>query len=485
MKLDFQAEEFEDLLQQASRIVLNWYRELEERKVYHNYPAAEIAERFDEPLPVQGTEVAELLRLVEQDVAERSNLNIHPQYYAYITGGANQVAILAELLRTALNQNNLKWHSAPANSEMEKIVVRWVSEFIGYGVPGAGVLASGGAVANFLALAVARKQQAPFDVAEEGMAGGPRMCVYVSSEGHSSIDKAADMLGMGKKYVRKIPVKPDFTMDPQALVAHIEADRQQGLLPVCVVGIAGTTNTGAVDPLETLAGICRQYGLWYHIDAAYGGPAAATEAAGPLFTGIHLADSLIVNPHKWLYAPFEAACVLVRKGEHLRDTFSMIPPYLRYGQQDQRTDLMEYNLQLTKDFKALKIWMAFKAYGAHGLRKAISHDLHIARYLADCIRQTPDFELLAPVPLSIVCFRYLGPGGKIRDEQALNQLNERILQAVEADGRVFFTGTQLQGKTALRCCCINHRREERHIDELLNIIREIGLRFTNPPISGT
>lgn len=483
MNLDFPPDQFEQLLQQASDIVSSWYRALDSQPVYRQHSAREIFDHFDEPLPEAPEEVGELLKQVERDVYERSNLNIHPQYYAYITGGANQVAILAEMLRAALNQNNLKWHSAPANSEIEQIVVRWIAEFIGYGPPGAGVLVSGGAVANFLALAVARKQQAPIDIAEEGMAGAPRMCVYVSEQGHSSIDKAADMLGIGKKYVRKVAVDAAFRMEPRALRARIRADRAQGLLPMCVVGIAGTTNTGAVDPLEELAAICREEGLWFHVDAAYGGPAAALPSCQELFTGLELGDSLIINPHKWLFVPFEAACVLVRDGEHLLDTFSMVPPYLRTGQAAHGTDLMAYNLQLTKDFKALKIWMTFKAYGARRLRQAIEHDIQMAHYLARQLEQAPDFEVLAPAPLSIVCFRYRPPS--MAEGPWLNVLNQRILAAIEGDGRAFFTGTELNGQTSLRCCCINHRRDHRHIDELIEVIRELGERSLAEDEQGT
>lgn len=478
MKLDFQGERFENLMNKAASIVRKWYDQLETTKVYHNHSAKEIFEHFDEKMPEEGIDIEALLKIVESDIFDRSNLNIHPNYYAYITGGGNQVAIIAELLRTALNQNNLKWHSAPANTEIEKIVLHWISEFIGYGTDSIGVLASGGAVANFLAMAVARKNMAPFDIAEEGLAGGPKMVYYASAEGHSSIDKGADMLGIGRKYVRKIPAKADYTINTTALITQIEADKKAGLLPICVVGIAGTTNTGAIDPLDELADICAKYNLWFHVDAAYGGPAAKSSLSDWRFKGMDRADSLIINPHKWLFIPFEAAALLVRKESHLRNTFSLIPPYLRYGQDEHRTDLMEYNLQLTKDFKALKIWMTFKAYGAKAIRTSIDRDIELARYLESQILASDDFELLAPVHLSIVCFRY-NPNSLNLNEEQLNKINRQILEEIEADGRVFFTGTQLNGKTSLRACCINHRREKKHIDILMTVIREISEKCSN------
>lgn len=475
--LDVDASEFKQWMQSATEIINDWFRDLDKKKVFHNYSSEEIREHFWESLPEEATPVSELLETVSKDVFLRSTLNIHPQFYAYITGAGNQISILAELLRNALNQNNLKWHSAPANTEIERIVIEWIADFIGYGKDCGGVLASGGAIANFLSLAVARKIKAPENIAEEGLYGCPPLTVYVSAEGHSSFDKAIDMLGVGRKYLRKIPVDADYKIRTDKLVATIEADIAKGFLPICIAGIAGTTNTGAVDPLEELAEISQKYNCWYHIDAAYGGPAARLADQRELFKGIDLGDSLIINPHKWLFIPFESACVLVRDPNHLRKTFSLIPDYLQSDNDGLvRHDLMEYNLQLTKDFKALKIWMAFKAYGAKRILDAVQWDIQLATYLASKVKTNSHFELLAPPSLSIVCFRYLR---KNVSEDDLNELNQRILYEIEADGRVFFTGTKLKGKTALRCCLINHRRTHQHIDQLLDVITEIAEKIIN------
>lgn len=480
MSLDFNPESFKNHLKQTGEIIEKWYSNaLRGSKIYQNYSPKDIRQVFDEPLPMQPVEITSLLSKIATDVFNMSNFNPSPNYYGYITGGGNQAAILAEVLKNAINQNNLKWHSAPANSEIEKIVVKWICQFIGYTDDAGGVLVSGGSVGNMINLAVMRKQKCPVDIANEGMYGVPKMTVYVSEQGHSSLDKAMDMLGMGTKNLRKIAVDENFQIDCQLLEQQIEQDKATGLLPVCVVGIAGTTNTGAVDPLRKLGEIAKKYKLWYFIDGAYGLPGAGTELVGKQFDGLELADGLLVNPHKWFFVPFETACVIVKNKQHLVDTFSMVPDYLRAGKdQTDRDDLMDINLQLTKDFKALKVWMTFKAYGAERLKEAIENDCLLARYAQEIIEKSDDFELLAPVPLSIVCFRYLGEKGKWKgDEERLDAINEAMIRGIEADGRIFFAGTKIKGKSALRINLTNHRRTNTDIDYLFEVLRNIGLKM--------
>jgi glutamate/tyrosine decarboxylase-like PLP-dependent enzyme len=310
-------------------------------------------------------------------------------------------------------------------------------------------------------------------MANEGMYNAPIMTVYVSEQGHSSIDKGMDMLGLGKKYLRKIPVDDDFRINLELLEEAIIEDKAKGFLPSCIVGIAGTTNTGSVDPLRALGELAQKHNLWYIIDGAYGLPGAGTELVGEQFDGLELADSILLNPHKWFFVPFEAACVIVKNKEHLRNTFSMVPDYLRGGtEQSDREDLMDFNLQLTKDFKALKVWMTFKTYGAEKLRAAIENDCLLARYAKETIDASQDFELLAPVALSIVCFRYIGSGSST--SAALDSINNRLLQLIEEDGRVFFAGTKIKGHTSLRINLTNHRRTSADIDYLFKVLRELG-----------
>lgn len=472
--LDFSEEKFNELLTQSAEIISKWFRQINKEKIYLNPSPGSVEQAFLENLPELPGEPKELLQIIEEKVFENANLNFSPNFYAYITGGGSQVSILAEMLRTALNQNCLKWHNSPITTEMEKIVIRWIATFTGYDPQAGGVLCSGGAMANFLSLSVIRKIKCAEDTSIEGLYACRPMTLYVSAEGHNSLDKAVDSLGLGKKYLRKIPVDEAFRIIPSLLEEQIQKDINEGLLPIAVIGNAGTTNTGAVDDLKALALIAENYKLWFHVDAAYGGPAAALPELKSHFEGLKEADSMIVNPHKWLYVPFEASCVLVKNPDYLRQTFSHLPDYLRFDRGDHsRTDLMEYSLQLSKDFKSLKIWMTLKTYGAQKIRKAISEDIRLTSYFEQLIQQSSDFEMLAPVTLSIACFRFVPPKMSGRDT-LLNQLNQSLLSEIEKDGRIFLTGTQLGVKVALRICLINHRRTEQDIHFLLDVLRELG-----------
>ncbi len=475
MSLDVSSKQFKRWIDEAGKLVASHYQQHSDSKVFTGKSPAEVQELLNEPLPDDPQNIGSLLDEVGEKILTTITNSAGPRYFGYITGGGNQVAVLAEMIKASINQNNLKWHSSPVSTELERLVMRWVAKFIGYPTSSAGVLLSGGSVANFNCLAVARKIKAPVDISDEGIYGSQPMTVYVSEEGHSSFDKAMDMLGLGKKYLRKIPVDDDFRIDIEQLEEQIRTDKNAGLQPICAIAVAGTTNTGAVDDLDAVAEICQRYDLWYHVDAAYGGPAAKVEGAKDLFSGIEKADSVVVNPHKWLYVPFEAGGALVKNPDHLRKTFSTIPDYLKSDEENGgRTDLMEYNLPLTKEFKALKVWMTIKAFGATRLRDEIASDIDKAKYLLELVESDQNLELMAPVPLSIVCFRY-NPGGM--EESALNSLNNKIIREIESDGRVFLTGTKINGETALRVCFINPRTNKEDIQLLKKVVLEIGSKL--------
>jgi aromatic-L-amino-acid decarboxylase len=476
MNLDFKPEQLREMLYYASDLVVKLYTDVDSKKIFHGKSPSEVCALFNETLPRKPGEIREILDKVENDVFSAATLNISPYFLAYVMGGSNHVSILAELVAAALNQNCAKWHLSASATEIERQVIRWIAEFIDYSPEADGVLVSGGSVANMTCLAIARKVKALFDVANDGLNAGPSFTVYVSEEGHSCLDKSLDLLGLGKNQLRKIPVKNDFTINIKKLEDQIIKDKSAGYYPICVIGNGGTVNSGAVDPLDALADICSKYDLWFHVDAAYGGPAAATTIVHHLFKGMERADSVALDPHKWLYVPFEAGCVLVKNPQHLRDTFSILPDYLRFDRdKSERFDLMEYSFQLSRNFKALKVWMTFKTYGAEMLRATIEENIKTMRYLSSLIDQSNDFELLAPVPLSAVCFRYRT--GDVRyhhDEKYLSLLNKRLLDAVESDGRIFITGTLIRGKTALRACCVNHRTQPSDVEYLLRVLDELG-----------
>lgn len=419
-----------------------------------------------------------ILHEVEENIFANSTLYSSPRFFGYINGSGNQAAVLGELLASAINQICAKWHFSPAASEVERQVIQWIAQFIGYPPLAGGCLLSGGSAGNLAGLAVARRQKAPFDADGSGLSAGPPLTVYVSREGHASLDKAMALLGMGREHLRRIPVLDDFTIDLKALEQQVTRDRADGYHPICVVGNAGTISTGAVDPLDRIAEFCGNHGLWFHVDAAYGGPAAGTAIAAALFRGLHQADSIVVNAHKWLYVPVEASCILVRQPSALRDTFRLVADYLQTGEErlgDGPVDFKDYGPQLSRSFRALKVRMTFKAYGARRLRAAIESNIAIMRYLADRIDQSADFIRLAPVPLSVVCFQYrTSDVSRHEDHTYLDSLNTQLLQALERDGRVFLSGTKIRGQTALRACSVNHRLRRSDVDFLLDVIREVA-----------
>lgn len=476
--LDCDLETFRDDLRKASDLVVRLYGALDDARITPAKTRMEIASLFDEPFPEEPQPMDAILREVENNIFANSTLSLSPRFFGYINAGGNQAAVLGELLASAVNQICAMWHFSPSAAEVERRVIRWIAQFIGYPTEAGGCLLSGGSAGNLVGLAVARKQKAQFDAASLGMRGGPPLTVYVSQEGHASLEKSMVLLGMGRNQLRKIAVRDDFTIDLDSLEKQVTEDRKNGYHPICVVGNAGTTNTGSVDPLDALAEFCRDQELWFHADAAYGGPAACTKAARRLFRGLDQADSVVVNPHKWLYVPAEAACILVREPRALRHTFQVVADYLREEKDagvEGPLDFKDYGPQLHRNFRALKVWMTLKAYGARKLRAAIESNIEIMRYLADRIDQSPDFVRLAPVPLSVVCFQYRTPDISIHgDQKYLDDLNRRLLDALEKDGRVFLSGTKINGKRVLRACSVNHRLRREDVDFLLDVIRQLG-----------
>lgn len=476
--LDFDPKSFQKLLKETCDIITRTHSSLEKRKVFSAQSPDQVASLFEEPLPQHGVEWDQLLAKIEKDVIGNATLNVGPNFYSYVLSPGNQAGLAAEFISTYLNNNPAKWHLSASGVELEKLVIKWITQFIGYDEEAGGILVSGGSMANLTCLNVARNIKSNLNVSEQGLFGIPPMTIYVSNQVHYCIDKAVSMLGIGKDQVRKVPVDEQFKMDTHQLEEMIKSDLQKGLTPFCVVASGGTVNTGTVDPMEEIHGICKKYDLWFHVDAAYGGPAAGTQLAGEEFKGMEKADSMALDPHKWFYVPIEAGCVLVREKAHLKETFSLIPEYLMVDKlaNDNRTDFMEYGMQLTRHFRSLKIWMTFKAYGAAKLRKAIEHDILKTKYLEKKLKDLKEIEIISPARLSIICFRYV-PQGFQEDEEYLELLNQSLILDLEKDGRVFVTGTNINHKIALRVCIVNHRTQQRHLDYLVEVILELGQKL--------
>lgn len=475
--LDASLEIFSSQLDQACDLVLKQHASMYERPAYIAYDTAEVKAWFDEKLPENGMSVSDLLKKTDETVLKTATMNIGPHMYGYVMAGGTQVSILAEMLSATVNQNMGKWHLGAAMNEIEQRVIQWGADFINYRRDNeeiGGALVSGGSAANLTGLTVARNLFfEKYKIRETGLFGHKPFIVYGSNETHSCVDKSIELLGIGTDNYRKIKCNADLTIDLDALKAQIEKDKEDGFIPFCVIGNAGTVNTGALDDLDALADIAEEHGLWFHVDGAYGGLVASLDSHKAFYKGMERADSVAVDFHKWLYQPFEAGCVLVKNWGQLNRTYYKRASYLDLAVKgDGRLDLNEHHFQLSRSTKAFKVWMSFKAYGADAFRKMIAKDINLTKYLAQQVKDSSDFKLFNEPELSAVCFQYIGDG--TGSEEDLNILNQKIIHALEQDGRVFIPGSKLHGQTVIRACLTNHRKQQEHVDHLLDVIREVG-----------
>ena len=462
--LDLSEAEFRKLAARVSSIAAEYYARLPDERAFPRVSGAQTQEAFDEPLRQEGLHDAALDSL--EEVIEMSRAP-SGRFFGYVLGSGEPVAALADLLASVLNQNVTAWRSAPAAVTIERQVVRWIAQALGCGAM-RGSLCGGGSSANLMALAMAREARLPGN--ECGAKPG---IVYVSSEAHMSMAKAVALLGLGRRNLRLIPVDEHFRMSAAALEAAIVDDKAAGHALIAVVASAGTVSTGAIDPLEQIGAICRAEGLWLHVDGAYGLPAALVIAEK--FRGLNAADSLSLDLHKWLYQPVDCGMLLFKDPSHARTAFSHTGEYARVLDADplEGFAFFEESLELSRRFRALKIWLSLRYHGLNAFRAAILADLEHARQLADNIRITPQLELLAPVELSAVCFRYREhPGGADLDE-----LNSAILRRVIENGRIYLSNASIRGQFALRACFVNHRTRPgdvaQVVPEVLKAAREI------------
>jgi aromatic-L-amino-acid/L-tryptophan decarboxylase len=468
--LQLSADEIRDLARAAGVWAADYYQHLAERPVLVPTTSQALRELLSEPLPRSGTDIGGLLQTVEGVISRHSRHNAHPRFFGYISSPGTPLAAVAALLASVLNSNVTCWRSAPAATELEHTVINWLKEMLGYPADAAGLLVSGGSMANFAALAAARSAKAPVNVVREGVAAaGRRMCVYVSEEGHFSIAKAAGMLGLGEANVRNIPTDERFHIDLAALEHAVERDLAAGHLPFCVVANAGTTAAGAIDPIGELADFARRYRLWLHVDAAYGAFAALAPSTRHLFDRIGEADSVALDPHKWLYLPIGCGSVLYRDPAAARAAFAHGAEYTRpIGlERDEAFAFWDYGPELSRPFRALELWMLIKSAGTARLGEAIEGNLACAKHFERLVNASADFEMLAPVQLSIFCFRY-APRGYAGD---LDRLNERILVGLQRGGSSYLSNARVRGKFALRGCVLNYRTTERDMEVLLEDVR--------------
>ena len=422
------------------------------------------------PAPPSGPEpLGEILADVERLILPGLTHWNHPGFFAYFANSSTAPAILGEMLAAAFNANGMLWKTAPAATELEVVVLDWLRQMLGLPAGLFGVIQDTASASTLVALAAAREAVPGLDVRRRGLVGQARLRMYASEHAHSSVDKAGIVLGIGQDGLCHIPVDAQYRMSPAALKAAIAADRAAGWTPFAVVATVGTTSTTSIDPVPALADVCAREGLWLHVDAAYGGSAAVEPSLRPVLDGCDRADSLVLNPHKWLFVPVDLSVLYTRRPDVLRAAFSVVPDYLRTAEEAVAPNFMDYGVSLGRRFRALKLWMVMRAFGREGLASRIREHVRLAQVFRSWLEKDPAFEVVAPSPLSVVCFRARFPGVPAEEEDRRNQ---ELMDAVNATGEAYLSHTRLAGRTVLRLAIGNIRTEERHVRRAWDLLRE-------------
>lgn len=429
------------------------------------------------PLPEMGVPSPELISRTTDLLFNHSLFNGHPKFLGYITSSAAPIGALADLLAAAVNPNVGAHILSPMATEIEKQTIQWLAEFIGVSPHYGGILVSGGNMANFTAFLAARTAKAPKSIKEDGLLNTPQqLTIYCSKTTHTWIEKAAILFGLGTNSIRWIDTDSSNKMNTKVLAETIEEDLKNGCKPIIVVGTAGDVSTGVVDNLKDISTICKEYDLWFHIDGAYGVPASVIPKYKSLFDGLSDADSIALDPHKWLYSPLEAGCTLVKNPQHLIDTYSSHPEYYNFSKNENENEFAqnfyEYGLQNSRGFRALKVWLSLQQIGRSGYEKLIGEDIELSEMLFDLAKKHPELEAVSQ-NLSITTFRYT-PSNCNEDNDYLNKLNEELLNELQTGGELFLSNAIVNEMYCLRACIVNFRTSEKDIKEVIEIIIREG-----------
>lgn len=457
----------EELGRAALEWALRYLSDQSQLPIYPRISASELTARLSDTLPNDPQPFAEVMAEFEA-VAKYGRHNGHPRMFGYVQSSASFAGVVGDLLASAINQNVTSWRSAPAATTIEHQVIEWLKTMVGFDPAGEGVLLSGGSLANFAGLSAALRAGTDVDLNQRGVAALPgRPRLYTSEMTHMSMPKAASMLGLGKEAIVRIPVDDQFRMQPEALARQIERDRAAGFHLVCAVATAGDVNTGAIDPLEAIADVCARQRLWLHVDGSYGALAAPSPRVGGAMAAIARADSLSLDPHKWLYAPLDVGCLLVKNGATLRRAFSEGAGYIDVVADRDMSDYAywDHSPELSRRFRALKIWLLLKIHGVRAIHEAIDANIAVAQHLAQLIDASDDFERVAPAPLSIVCFRYA---------RGDDDFNRRLMVEIQRDGESYVSNATIDGRFALRACIVNFRTTAADAGRLLASIRRVA-----------
>lgn len=398
----------------------------------------------------------------------------HPGFFAYFPSSASAPGILGEMLAAALNVNGMLWKTSPAATEMELAVLDWLRQMLGLPAGLFGVIQDTASASTLVALAAAREAVPSLEARRRGLVGQARLRMYASEEAHSSVEKAGIVLGIGQDGCRKIPTDAQFRMDPGALESAVAEDRAAGLTPFAVTATVGTTSTTSIDPVPEIAEVCARERLWLHVDAAYGGSAALDPGMRHVFAGWERADSLVVNPHKWMFVPLDLSALYTRRPEVVRAAFSLLPDYLRTSEESAVPNLMDYGVSLGRRFRALKLWMVLRAFGHEGLAARVREHIRLARAFGAWVEADPRFEVMAPAPFSVVCFRARFAR---RAPAEQDEANQRLMDGVNASGEAYMSHTRLRGRMTLRLAVGSLRSEERHVRRAWELIQQEAARL--------
>ena len=456
----------------VTEILVAYASTLESRKVTSDATPQNLERLFDESLPETGIAAREIFERYEQDVMAHAMQVPSPRYFGQFNPTPLPIGVWADALTSSLNQNAGAWRNGPTSAMIEARVMRWLCDLVGYGTQSFGTLASGGTEANLIALKCAR-DRAYRSAVREGLQGAPRLTVYASEQVHFSVERSLDILGLGRDSLRKIETDETFHLSLEALKESITADRSEGFTPCTVIGIAGTTSTGVIDPLEQIAKIAEENGCWFHVDAAYGGPLRFSDKHRDKLNGIGLADSITFDPHKWMFVPFACGAVLVRDGGHvLRDAFDITPEYLNEdrGGGDVQFDFFRYGQMGTRRFNSLKLWMALKFIGRRGYAEILERQIDLTHYLATRLDQLVAFQRVGQVETAVCCFKFLPADFNEADVVSQDRLQQRLQQLIERSGEAWITTTVLNGRRVLRVNINSFLTRQRHVDDLIELL---------------
>jgi aromatic-L-amino-acid/L-tryptophan decarboxylase len=463
-----------DDLERVAAWIARYFEQPEAYRVMPQVRPGDVVAALPEHAPEAGEPFEEILSDFERIIVPATTHWNHPRFFAYFATSAAPAAIGAEALAATLDVKAMLWRTSPAATELEEVTMRWLGELLGLPREWTGVIYDTASIAGFTALAAARESLG-LDIREEGMSGRllPALRIYITDETHSHVEKAAIALGIGQRNVVRVACDDAFRMSAGALRASIEADRKAGMRPLAIVATVGTTSTTSMDPVREIAAVAREHGIWLHVDAAYAGVAAIVPEFRGLLDGVELADSLVVNPHKWMFVPMDLSVLFLKDESVVRRAFSLVPEYLTTPEADA-VNYMDYGLQLGRRFRALKLWFVLRHLGAEGIRAKLRGHIALAQEFAAWVRAEPDWEVLAPHPLSVVCFRYAPPG---LDEAALESLNASIMHAVNATGEVFISHTKIEGRYSIRLAIGNLRTQRSDVEHAWAILKREALNL--------